>query len=64
MSEETRYVIRLSTGQYYHGRDGNGEPKWTRVPSWAYVLTDPIELGEILEWLENSEHDYSLLAPK
>jgi hypothetical protein len=56
-----RYAIRLSTGQWFHGRDEQGQPKWTRVPSWAYVLSDPVELAEILEWLESSDHEYELL---
>ncbi|MFN3648465.1 MAG: hypothetical protein ACK47B_02700 [Armatimonadota bacterium] len=57
-----RYVIKLDSGEFYQGKDENGELKWTRVPSWAHQLDDPAELGQILEYLEKSEHDYSLMA--
>jgi len=57
-----RYVIRLANGQWYQGRDENGEPQWTRVPRWAQTFTDPKELAPVLEWLEESEHEYSLLT--
>lgn len=62
--ETTRYAIRLDTGQWYQGRDDNGEPRWTRVPSWAYIFTDPAELAGFLEWLEQSDHEYTLLQAK
>lgn len=65
MSVETeRYAIRLSNGQWYKGRDEKGEPEWTRVPSWACVISDPKELSDLLEWLEGSEHDYSLMKAR
>lgn len=59
-----RYAIRLSTGQWYKGKDEQGEPEWTRVPSWAFVFDDPVELAAFLEWLEESDHEYSLMQAK
>ncbi len=61
-AEAEQYVIRLSTGQWYQGRDEQGEVQWTRVPRWAHTFSDPAELAPILEWLETSDHDYSLLS--
>jgi hypothetical protein len=65
MSDETeRYAIRLSTGQWYQGKDAKGDPQWTRVPSWAHIFDDPAELATFLEWLEESSHEYSLMRAK
>jgi hypothetical protein len=62
--ESTRYAIRLDTGQWYQGKDEKGEPRWTRVPSWAYIFKDPAELAEFLEWLEQTDFEYTLLEAK
>jgi len=62
--ETTRYAIRLDDGRWYHGRDDSGDARWTRVPSWAHTLTDPTELAELLEWLEQSDLEYSILEAK
>jgi len=57
-----RYVIRLSTGQWYQGWDEYGDVRLTEVPGQARVFEDVAELSEVLEWLEHSDLDYGLLA--
>ena len=63
-STEEQYVVKLSTGQFYQGKDEAGEPQWTRVPRWAKVLTAGPELSELLESLEKSEHDFTVLVAR
>ena len=60
-AEPERFMIKLDNGQWYKGRAGDGSYEWTRVPAWAQAITSPAELAELLEWLEQSEHDYTLL---
>jgi len=63
MSEATGpYVIRLGSGEWYQGKNEEGAPSWTRVPRWAHRFTDPVELAPVLEWLEETDQEYSLLT--